>query len=70
MEDGEIIYNAKESTAKVVPGNQKGDKNLSMLKPEDAVITNKFGLSAKGRQAAKALESLSTTKKNRGLLGK
>lgn len=69
-EDGEIIYNRFNRSAKIIPGNNKGDKNLSFVMPSDTVISNKFGLSSVAEAAAKALQSINRTKKNRGVLGR
>lgn len=54
-EDGEIIYNRFNGSAKIIPGNKKGDKNLSFVMPSDTVISNKFGLSRVAESAAEAL---------------
>lgn len=55
-EDGEIIFNDISQTARNIPGKTKGDKNLSILKPSDVVLTNMYGISDEVRKPAIALE--------------
>lgn len=68
-EGGEIVYNQENSTAHVIPGKADGDKNYSAILPSDTIITNKYGLASRGRNAAKVLESLNKKRTNRGTLG-
>lgn len=68
-EGGEIVYNKERGTAHVIPGVANGDNNYSSILPSDTIITNRFGLANKARNAAKALESVNEKKQNRGVLG-
>lgn len=68
-EGGEIVYNQENGTAHVIPGKADGDKNYSAILPSDTIITNKYGLASRGRNAAKVLESLNKKRTNRGTLG-
>ena len=68
-EGGEIVYNKERGTAHVIPGIANGDNNYAFTLPSDTIITNRFGLANKARNAAKALESVNKKKQNRGVLG-
>ena len=67
-EGGEIVYNKQKGTAHIIPGKASGDNNYSSILPSDTIISNKFGLASRGRNAARALESLNKKKANRGSL--
>lgn len=70
VEGGEVVYNQEKGTAHVIPGKADGDNNYAAILPSDVILTNKFGIAAKARSAAKALESTNTKRPNRGQLGK
>lgn len=70
VEGGEVVYNKEKGTAHVIPGKPNGDNNYASILPSDTIISNKYGLSDKAKNAAKALQSLNKENKLRGPLGK
>ena len=70
VEGGEVVYNKEKGTAHVIPGKPNGDNNYASILPSDTIISNKYGLSDKAKNAAKALQSLNNKQnKLRGPLG-
>lgn len=69
VEGGEVVYNKEKGTAHVIPGKPNGDNNYASILPSDTIISNKYGLSDKAKNAAKALQSLNKQNKLRGPLG-